>query len=98
MTGRPAPREASTEVTGAQLRRLAVEVIIEQLPLAVEGDRYTTAAVYAVLLAAAVQQRSVERVSQQLVDAPSANAVRYHVADQLVYRVDLDTLEAQSTA
>ena len=98
MTGRPAPREASTEVTGAQLRRLAVEVLIEQLPLAVEGDRYTTADVYAVLLAAAVQQRSVERVCQQLVDAPSANAVRYHVAEQLVYREDLDTLEAQCNA
>src|SRR3954452_23894233 len=98
MTGRPAPREASTEVTGAQLRRLAVEVLIEQLPLAVEGDRYTTADVYAVLLAAAVQQRSVERVCQQLVNAPSANTVRYHVAEQVVYREDLDTLEAQCNA
>jgi hypothetical protein len=98
MATRLAPREASTEVTGAQLRRLAVEVLSEQLPLVVAGDRYTTADVYAVLLAAAVQQRSVESVCQQLVDAPSANAVRYHVAEQVVYREDLDTLEAQCNA
>ncbi len=98
MEPRPARREASTEVTGAQLRQLAVEVLSEQLPLVVEGDRYTTTDVYAVLLAAAVQQRSVESVCQQLVDAPSANAIRYHVAEQLVYREDLDTLEAQCNA
>jgi hypothetical protein len=98
MVTRPAPREASTEVTGAQLRHLAVEVLGAQLPLVVEGDRYTTEDVYAVLLAAAVQQRSVESVCQQLVGAPSANAVRYHVAEQVVYREDLDTLEAQCNA
>jgi hypothetical protein len=98
MAPRRAPPQASMEVTGAQLRRLAVDVLSEQLPLVVTGDRYATADVYAVLLAAAVQQRSVESVGQQLVDAPSANTVRDHLADQVVYGEGLDTLEAQCNA
>ncbi len=98
MTTRLTPRDGSMEVTGAQVRQVAVDVLSEHLPLVVTGDRYTTADVYAVLLAAAVQQRSVESVCQQLVDAPRANTVRYHVAEQVVYREDLDTLEAQCNA
>jgi putative transposase len=85
-------------VTGAQVRDLAVEVLSEHLPLVVDGDRYTTADVYQVLLAAAVQRRSLESVCAALAGAPSANTIRYHVAEQVLYREALDTLEAQCQA
>ena len=98
MSPRPAQGEGSTEVTGAQVRQVAVGVLSEHLPLVVAGDRYQTADVYQVLLAAAVQQRSLESVCQALVEAPRANTIRYHVAEQVLYREALDTLEAQCQA
>src|SRR5438093_11633855 len=98
MAPRPAQGNGSMEITGAHVRQLAVEVLSEHLPLVVEGDRYTTADVYQVLLAAAVQQRSLESVCQELVGAPRANTIRYHVAEQVLYREELDTLEAQCHA
>lgn len=94
----PTRSTASTAITAEQLRALTVEVLTEHLPLAVEGYRYTDADLYHVLVAAAVQQRSIESVAQQLGDAPSANLVRHYLADRLFLPQDLDALEAQCNA
>jgi len=93
---RRTPRASA--ITAEHLRALTVEVLSEHLPLDIEGYRYTDADLYHVLVAAAVQQRSIESVAQQLVDAPSANLVRHYLADRLFRRQDLDALEAQCHA
>lgn len=92
------PPVSPTKITAEQIRALTVEVLTEHLPLAVEGYRYTDADLYHVLVAAAVQQRSIESVAQQLADAPSANLVRHYLADRLFLCQDLDALEAQCHA
>jgi hypothetical protein len=92
----PPPR--STKITAEHLRALTVQALSEHLPLAVAGYRSTDADLYHVLVAAAVQQRSIESVAQQLVDAPSANLVRHYLADRLFGRQDLDALEARCNA
>src|SRR5919199_3963877 len=96
VTSAPTPR--ATKITAEHLRVLTVQVLSEHLPLAVEGYRYTDADLYHVLVAAAVQQRSIDSVAQQLGDAPSANLVRHYLADRLFTCQDLDALEAQCNA
>jgi DDE family transposase len=98
MPPRPAFEKRSNEVHGAQARQLTVDVLTKHLPVAVAGTRYRTADVYQILVAAAVQQRSLESVCAALPEAPRANTIRYHVAEQLLYREELDTLEAQCNA
>src|ERR687886_2287653 len=92
------PSASPPKVTAEQLRALPVQILTEHLPLAVEGYRYTDADLYHVLVAAAVQQRSIDSVAQQLGDAPSANLVRHYLADRLFTCQDLDALEAQCNA
>ena len=92
----PPPR--ATTITADQVRALTIALLTEHLPLAIDGYHYDDADLYHVLVAAAVQQRSIESVCQQLVDAPSANLVRHYLADRLLRRQDLDTLEARCNA
>ncbi|MBI4492982.1 MAG: hypothetical protein HY690_09335 [Chloroflexi bacterium] len=50
------------------------------------------------LVAAAAQERSLERVGQHLVQAPSANLVRQYLLERLFEREELDALEARCNA
>lgn len=95
MAQRPTEREATTAVTAEQVRAMTVDVLTELLPLHVQGYRYTDEDVYNVVVAAAAQERSIDSVCQQLVDAPSANLVRQYLADRLLTRWELEELEAR---
>ncbi len=98
MAQRPSESDGSNAVTAEQVCALSVQVLTEGLPLGVDGYRYTDADLYNVLVAAAAQERSINSVGQQLVDAPSANLVRQYLLDRLFEREGLDALEARCNA
>jgi putative transposase len=85
-------------VTAEQVEALITQGLRAQFPIALAGYRYTEADLFHVLLAAAAQQRSIESVCQQLVDAPSANWVRQMLAEHLLAGVELDAFEATCNA
>lgn len=98
MAQRPSRADGSAPVSAEQVRRLATETLVAHLPLGLDGYRYTDADLFNVLVAAAAQQRSLESVCRQLVDAPSANLVRHYLAERLFDDLDLETLEATCNA
>jgi putative transposase len=95
---RPTTTDGIDAITAEQVRALAVALLTEQLPLGLDGYKYTDADVHQVLVAAAAQARSVESVARQLVAAPSANRVRQVLAEHLFADLDLDALEAECNA
>jgi putative transposase len=94
MAQRPSESDGSNAVTAEQVRALCTEVLAEVLPLGVQGYRYADADLYNVLVGAAAQQRSIESVCRQLVQAPSANLVRHYLAERLLDCWAVETLEA----
>src|SRR5262249_33045629 len=94
MRQRPSRRNTSRPVEAEQVCQLATDTLVAHLPLDLDGYRYRDPDVFNVLVAASAQQRSLESVCQQLLDAPSANLVRHYLKERLFAEVDLDTLEA----
>jgi putative transposase len=90
---RPTNGDGIDAITDEQVRALAVELLVQQLPLGLDGYRYADADVHQVLVAAAAQARSVESVARQLAAAPSANRVRQVLAEQLFAQTDPEALE-----
>jgi len=95
---RPTDGDGIDAITDEQVRAMAVALLTEQVPLGLDGYKYTDADVHQVIVAAAAQARSVESVARQLVAAPSANRVRQVLAEQLFADLDLDALEAECNA
>src|SRR5262249_18816303 len=98
MAQRPSRTDGSTVVTAEQVQTLTTELLVDHLPLGLDGYRYGDADLFNVLVAAAAQQRSIESVCQQLEAAPSANWVRQMVAERLLEELELDALEADCNA
>ncbi|MHB1032966.1 MAG: ISH3 family transposase [Pirellulaceae bacterium] len=92
------PQEATTSVPAEQVHTLAVETLTEHFALGVEGYRYQDADIFNVVIAAAAQERSIDSVCGQLVQAPSANLVRTYLAKRLFGKTELDKLEAEINA
>lgn len=98
MVQRLLPADATTTVSAEQVRAMTVEALVNRFRLAVDGYRYDDADIFNVVVAAAVQERSIESTCQQLVDAPSANLVRYYLTERLFASTDLETLEVDLNA
>jgi hypothetical protein len=98
MTQRPSSADASTPVSAEQVRRLATDTLVTQLPLGVDGYCYDDADLFNVVVAAAAQHRSLASVCRQLVEAPSANLVRHYLIERLFATTDLETLEGVCNA
>lgn len=73
--GRPRASDRSNDIRGAHVRLVAVDVRYELLPLEIPGTCYTMTDLYQVLLAAAVQRRSLESSGASLVAGACANTV-----------------------
>jgi putative transposase len=98
MARRPSRGDGSTPLSAEQVRRLATESLVAHLPLGLDGYRYGDADIYAMLVAAAAQRRSLESVCRHLVAAPSANLVRQYLTERLFEDLELETLEAHCNA
>lgn len=85
---------ATTDLTAEQVRTVATQMLMNHLPLGIDGYRYTDTDIFNVVVAAAAQQRSIESVCRQLINAPSANLVRQYLDASIFKEYDLDTLEA----
>lgn len=93
------PSSHSTQpVAAEQVRALTVRHLVDGLPLGVHGYTYTDPDIYNLLVAAAVEQRSLESVSHQFVGAPSANLVRHYLNERLLWPRTVDELEEQANA
>ncbi len=90
--------DATTSVTAEQARRFTVDALVAHFPLALAGYQYRDADIFNVLVAAAAQQRSIESVCAQLLDAPSANLVRQYLTERLFQKSELDAFEARCNA
>jgi putative transposase len=81
-------------VTAEQVQQVTTDLLVAHFPLGVAGYRYRDPDIVNVVVAAAAQQRSIDSVCEQLVEAPSANLVRHYLTERLFAQVDLETFEA----
>jgi hypothetical protein len=82
------------QVQAEQVRAVTVGLLADLLPLAVTGYRYGDQDIYALVVAAAAEQRSVESAARQFVAAPSANLVRHYLEQRLFAALEIAELEA----
>ena len=66
--------------------KLSLQVLTENLQMNRDGKRYTAQDIIDVLMQASVRNSSVERVCDELSDAPSANVVRNALAEHYTLR------------
>lgn len=85
-------------IDAEQVRALTVRHLADGLPLGVQGYAYTDTDIYNLLVAAAAQERSLESVSRQFLDAPSANLVRHYLNERLLWPQTVDEVEEQANA
>lgn len=86
------------QVQAEQVRAVTVGLLADLLPLAVSGYCYGDQDIYALVVAAAAEQRSVESAARQFVAAPSANLVRHYLEQRLFAARELAELEAHANA
>jgi hypothetical protein len=90
MTTYPSSLSTSPALTDEATLEVALDCLLEHLPIEMEGA-YTPADLFEILLRAASRGDSIEHTVQQLEGAPSGNGVRYHL-DKLN---DMATVEHQ---
>lgn len=74
----PSSRSTTPSLTDETIHSLAMECLVEHLPLTMEGG-YSAADLFAIMLRAASRGDSIEHTSKRLSGAPSSNAIRYHL-------------------
>jgi len=93
MTTYPSPLSTSPALTDEATLEVAVDCLLEHLPIEMEGG-YSPEDLFEILLRAASRGDSIEHTVKQLEGVPSGNGVRYHL-DKLS---DMATVEYQLNA
>ncbi|HEY9630577.1 MAG TPA: ISH3 family transposase [Coleofasciculaceae cyanobacterium] len=93
MTTYPSPLSPSPALTDEATLEVAVDSLLEHLPIEMEGG-YTSEDLFEILLRAASRGDSIEHTVRQMEGVPSGNGVRYHL-DKLS---DMATVEHQLNA
>ena len=78
MTTYPSPLSPSPALTDEATLEVALDCLLEHLPIEMEGG-YTPADLFKILLRAASRGDSIEHTVRQLEGVPSGNGVRYHL-------------------
>jgi len=86
------------QLTAQEVHTLVQQVLQEQWPLDMENSDYEAQDIWDVVIAASVEQLSLEGASQLLAGAPSGNTVRGILKDMLTIEAGLTALEAQMNA
>ena len=93
MTTYPSSLSISPAITDEATLEVAVDCLLEHLPIEMEGG-YSPEDLFEILLRAASRGDSIEHTVKQLEGVPSGNGVRYHL-DKLS---DMATVEHQLNA
>jgi len=86
------------ELTSSEVLELTVETLQTHLDLVVGSDTYTPADIWRILVSASTQKSTIEETCGQTERGPSANTVRNHLNDGLLFPRDLQLLEAELSA
>ncbi len=86
------------QLTAQEVHTLVQQVLQEQWPLDMENSDYEAQDIWDTVIAASVEQLSLEGASQLLAGAPSGNTVRGILKDMLTTAAGLTALEAQMNA
>lgn len=93
MTTYPSPLSPTPALTDETTLKVAMDCLLEHLPIEMAGD-YSAEDLFEILLRAASRKDSIEHTVRSLDGAPSGNGIRYHL-DKLS---DMATLEDQLNA
>ena len=83
------------EIRAVEVHTLVQEVLAEHFELDMEESAYEASDIFDVLIAAAVEQITIEMSCELLENAPSANTVRSWVREMLSDEKELTKLEAK---